>query len=178
MPIIQGVPQATPTYTTWVFFSHSVPVWSVHTLEHLYGLLISFRTKIVNTMSCAARQNKARYKKLQPSENDVGLKDKKWKWLIYHYHVVTQLHLFLSVCRTCSSCDKEEIQESGVLTINGSHSWYLSKIRGHSPFNFFTQMHWRSCTLVVVCLCYLMTGTNTQVWLSGRIHRHHSGLPG
>ena len=48
------------------------------TLEHLYaysGLPISFWRKTVDSMKkCAVRQNKARYLKTKPSEDDIGLK--------------------------------------------------------------------------------------------------------
>ena len=48
------------------------------TLEHLYaysGLPLSFRRKTVDTMKRhAVRQNKARYKRTKPDEDDIGLK--------------------------------------------------------------------------------------------------------
>lgn len=67
-------------------------------LEHLHayrGLPISFHRKTVETMKrCAARQNKARYKKPQPCEDDVGLKGENENWVNYF----TVMKFFISIC--------------------------------------------------------------------------------
>lgn len=43
---------------------------------------------------CAARQNKAHYKKLQPCEDDVGLKGENKNWVNYF----TVMKFFISIC--------------------------------------------------------------------------------